>query len=287
MMEGLSKSLNEDGLIIPEVGHWTEEKYKLIQYYASLFSTSMKKKWDSRIYVDLFAGSGFSKVKGTSKIVAASPLLTMDIKDPFDKYIFCEIDRDKLKALEMRTKRYFPKLKTSFVLGDVNLNVRLILDHIRKASGKYLTFCLVDPFNLSNLRFETISQLSSIFIDFLVLIPTYMDARRGWVNYIKETNQTIELFTGESNWRAFWEEESKKGLKFGNFLITQFSQQMEKLGFLVPHPNDMVLIKIRDKNIPLYHLVFYSRNKLGMKFWKDGVKRSSRQLDLFHMDIIK
>lgn len=286
-MEDVSISLYDDGLFIPEVGHWTEEKYKLIQYYAFLFSTSMKRKWDARIYIDLFAGGGFSRLKETSKIVAASPLLTMDIIDPFDKYIFCEIDSDKLNALKVRTKRYFPKLATSFVPGDVNSNVELILDQIPRASRKYLTFCLVDPYKLGNLQFETIHRLSNIFIDFLVLIPTYMDAKRSWMNYLKPNNQTIELFIAQSNWRASWEEESNKGVKFGNFLITQFNKQMEELRFLISNPDDIILMKIRNKNVSLYHLIFYSRNKLGMKFWRDAVRGSSRQLDLFHMDIIK
>ena len=54
-------SLDEDGLITPNVGIWNEKKYKLVQYYAGIFATSMKNKWDCRTYIDLFAGAGRSK----------------------------------------------------------------------------------------------------------------------------------------------------------------------------------------------------------------------------------
>lgn len=287
-MEDVGISLYDDGLIIPEVGHWTEEKYQLIQYYASLFSSSMKRKWDARVYIDLFAGCGFSRIKGTTRLVAASPLLTMGIKDPFDKYIFCEIDRDKLSALKIRTKRYFPNLPASFIFGDVNSNVESILNQIPKASKKHkvLTFCLVDPSKLSNFQFETIHQLSIRFIDFLVLIPTYMDARRSWSNYLKPSNQTVELFLKDGNWKSEWNKHSQKGITIGKFLVSKFSKQMERLNFLIPNSEDIPVMKIKNKNVMLYHLIFYSRHRLGLKFWQRTVHNTSSQLTLFKTEIL-
>lgn len=40
----------DDGLLTPEVGPWSDKKYRLIQYYAEMFSTGMKHKWDCRVY---------------------------------------------------------------------------------------------------------------------------------------------------------------------------------------------------------------------------------------------
>ena len=80
----------DDGLIIPDVGLWSLKKYELVKNYARIFSTSMKNKWDCRVYIDLYAGAGYSKIRDNSKIVQASPLLAIDIPDRFDKYIFCE-----------------------------------------------------------------------------------------------------------------------------------------------------------------------------------------------------
>ena len=35
----------DDGLPIPEVGPWTEDKFDLIRLYCQIFSSAMKNKW--------------------------------------------------------------------------------------------------------------------------------------------------------------------------------------------------------------------------------------------------
>jgi hypothetical protein len=50
------ESLQDDGLVTPIVGVWAEEKYRLVECYARIFATAMKRKWDMRVYVDLFSG---------------------------------------------------------------------------------------------------------------------------------------------------------------------------------------------------------------------------------------
>ena len=65
----------------------------------------MKRKWDFRVYIDLFAGAGRSQIEGTSRIVLASPLLALEIIDKFDLYVFCEKDETKMDALIKRVQR--------------------------------------------------------------------------------------------------------------------------------------------------------------------------------------
>ena len=48
-----SESLEDDGLYTPTVGNWSDVKYRLISNYAEMFSTSMRRKWDGRVYIDL------------------------------------------------------------------------------------------------------------------------------------------------------------------------------------------------------------------------------------------
>jgi protein gp37 len=36
----------DDGLVCPKVGKWAEEKHGPVSFYAKLFSTGMKDKWD-------------------------------------------------------------------------------------------------------------------------------------------------------------------------------------------------------------------------------------------------
>ncbi len=80
-----SGSLEDDGLHTPEVGSWSDVKYRLISNYAEMFSTSMRKKWDKRVYIDLFAGAGRAAIKDTGEIVETSSLLAMGVTHPFDR----------------------------------------------------------------------------------------------------------------------------------------------------------------------------------------------------------
>jgi len=50
--------VSDDGLLCPEVGSWAAEKHGLVSMYAKLFSTGMKNKWKSRVYIELYAGAG-------------------------------------------------------------------------------------------------------------------------------------------------------------------------------------------------------------------------------------
>jgi len=123
-------SLQDDGLFTPEVGMWAETKYRLVSLYDHLFSTGMKKLWDRRVYIDLFAGAGRSKIKGTNRIVSASPMLALWVKDRFDKYIFCEKDSVCLGTLQRRVETLYPSVDVDYIEGDCNEEIDGILGAI-------------------------------------------------------------------------------------------------------------------------------------------------------------
>ncbi len=124
----------DDGLPCGEVGSWSETKYRLVRLYDSLFSTGMKYKWDQRVYVDLYAGAGYSRVRNTDRILLGSPLIALTVANPFDQYIFCEQDERLLNALEVRAKRIAPTANVSYILGDCNANVERICNAIPTGS---------------------------------------------------------------------------------------------------------------------------------------------------------
>jgi three-Cys-motif partner protein len=97
--------LSDDGLACPEVGAWAETKHRMVSLYSTLFSSGMKAKWSNRTYVELYAGAGRGKVRGTAKIIQGSPLLALTVKNPFDKYIFCEENAENLEALKARSQQ--------------------------------------------------------------------------------------------------------------------------------------------------------------------------------------
>ncbi|QSV45741.1 three-Cys-motif partner protein TcmP [Geobacter benzoatilyticus] len=268
---------------LPEIGAWGEEKYRLVHYYAQMFASSMKDKWQCRVYIDLFSGAGRARIKESGKVVDGSPLIALGIDDPFDRYIFCEEDATNIDALRKRVMTDYPSLDTHFVHGDANKAVDEILAKIPQHSPTYkvLGFCFVDPFKIDNLKFTTLKRLSAKYMDFLVLIPTGMDARRNVSYYMKYNSRHIEEFTGRPNWRDEWPEAEARGENFGLFFIKQFCTSMADIGYKYTTAEASVEIRSTEKNLPLYRLAFFSKHPLGHKFWGEAKKYSSPQLDLF------
>jgi len=277
--------IKDDGFIIPEVGSWAVAKHKRIAYYNSLFATSMKKKWNCRVYIDLFAGAGKVRKEDTKKILPGSPFLALNIDDPFDKYIFCENDKENLQVLERRVQLCFPDQDCTFILGDSNSRIKEILKSIPQYSRnfKVLSLCLIDPYKMADIRFETIKQLAdNIFVDFLMLIPTYMDINRNFSHYLRLDNPSLDTYLGTSAWRDKWASERRKDREFGVFIAEEFCLQLKTLGYLYESFEDLELVRMETRNnLPLYHLAFFSRNKLGLKFWRTTRKGSTDQRTLW------
>lgn len=218
------REVEDDGLITPEVGDWGEDKYRLVSLYGDMFTKSMKDKWHSRVYIDLFAGAGRAQLKETKKIVEASPMLALGLANSFDRYIFCEQHLGKIAALEARVKRQYPDVDAHFIPGDTNKNVEEIKKKIPQnyPDRRVLCFSFVDPYSIGNLDFNTIRSLAERRMDFLVLIPSGMDASRNQDKYLIEENQKIGRFLGDYEWRSKWEQASGQNVPFERFIREQF-----------------------------------------------------------------
>jgi three-Cys-motif partner protein len=276
-------AIEDDGLITPEIGSWGEEKYRHVALYASLFVKSMRNKWDCLVYIDLFSGAGRARIRSTARIVNSSPMAVLGLADKFDRYIFCEKDRRKSEALRKRIKKNFPELDTHVIDGDANKKVAEILEKMPSYRKDYrvLAFCFVDPYALNNLRFDTLRGLATRYMDFLVLIPSGMDAHRFESIYVKPDNLTIDEFLDNNEWRCVWTEFRKKGIPFERFIVQQFGKSMETLDYLSPGFEDTKLIRSYEKNLLLYRLVLYSRHAIGKEFWQQTKKYSQSQQEMF------
>jgi three-Cys-motif partner protein len=112
--------------------------------------------------VDLYAGAGYNRIRGTSKILLGSPIRALTLEHPFDKYVFCEQDAQNLEALKVRVKRTASSANVAFVSGDCNKRITDVLTEIPRGSrdDTVLSLCFADPFDIG-LKFETIRALSS------------------------------------------------------------------------------------------------------------------------------
>ncbi|MFL5762367.1 MAG: three-Cys-motif partner protein TcmP [Bacteroidia bacterium] len=273
--------VKSDDLFTPEVREWSLEKYKLVGSYCDIFTSGMKNKWDQLVYIDLFAGAGYAKIKETGKIYRNSALLAMSIPVPFTKYILCEQDPTRFDALCKRVKREFPKLNCELIQGDSNQNVKQVINAIPKfgKGNTLLPFCFVDPFSL-NLHFSTIEALGTArAMDFLILQALHMDANRNFDSYFSEESTKIANYLGEKNWRVTMEKNGVANRKdFVKFLAENYQDKMQNIGY--QKEKLMHQIRSNEKNLPLYYLSFYSKHARGEEFFKNVKKRITSQTSL-------
>jgi three-Cys-motif partner protein len=137
-------------------------------------------------------------------------------------------DEQRMAALKARVSRDYPEAEADvrFIQGDSNTMVDQIIKALPKHSkqAKVLSFCFADPYKLKNLSFSTIERLSAQFMDFLILIPTGMDAVRNVSYYIRPQDKTIDEFIGTTEWRSEWQAQERQGVAFDRFL-TFFTQE--------------------------------------------------------------
>ncbi|MTB52786.1 three-Cys-motif partner protein TcmP [Lewinella sp. W8] len=272
--------VEEDGLLTPTVRRWSEEKYSLLGSYANIFTTSMCKKWNQLVYLDLFAGAGYARIKSTNRLVMSSSLIALSLPVPFTKYILCEENKEKFDALKTRVSRDFPAADVTLIHGDVNKKVWEVKRSIpRYGKGNtLLSFSFVDPFSL-NLDFNTIKVLGSrMNMDFLILLALGMDANRNFKSYLLNNSSKVAKFIDDD----FWTKKTENLINssdFMRFLSSTYDDNMLKLGY--KEAADKQIVRSHVKNLSLYHLAFYSKHDLGNQFWNDMRKYTDKQISLF------
>ncbi len=274
-------TVDNDGLPTNEIGPWAEQKYQYVGMYAQLFATGMKNKWAHRIYLDLFSGPGYSRVRDTKRVVLGSPMIALSLPDRFDSYVFADENTEFLDALRTRVSRLGQSVTPTYIPGDANEKVARVLEVISKTPSKStLSFCFLDPYRL-NIHFETVRRIAEgRAVDFLILLALYIDANRNVPFYVAEGNQTIELFLGDATWRQRWKGAEHRGDTIVEFLANEYSTRMREIGYLPMGIEHMVKIRTLDRRLPLYYLAFFSKHETGLKFWDEVRKYATDQLIL-------
>ncbi len=273
--------VEQDGLVYNDVGTWTEAKHRLVAYYSALFSAAMKDQWQQRVYIELYAGAGYSRIRDTGTVIPGSPIQALSLKVPFDKYVFCEEDDNKREALQIRVKRHAPSAEVTFIPGDCDTNVDQILAAIPRYSKtqKVLSLCFVDP-NDIGIKFVTLQALARNYVDFVVLLALYMDALRAEQHYIRKPLKINELL-GTPTWRERWATAKQSGAEFPRFLAEEFASSMATMKYIPPPFYSMRKIFYYEKNFPLYAVGLFSRHALAYTLWSQALKYSDDQMNLF------
>lgn len=239
--------IDKDGLVARVVGPWVVRKTHFVDRYVGIFTNAMKAKWKRRVYIELFAGPGRSFNKKTREFMDGSALRAL--RAGFTDYIFVDVDKRATDALQQRVDQ-IQHGKTVWVINnDCNAAVDDVLKHIPRGA---LTLAFIDPTNWQ-VTFDTVKRLTSGNRMDLIVTFHYGSMKRV------ETQNPIGLtrFFGTPKWR------NGRGAEYWYRL---YNEQLQGLGYLSDCYTDSETVK-NTKHVPMYGLVFFTKNKLGREFW--------------------
>src|SRR3972149_4830590 len=99
--------LDDDGLPLDEVGPWAAEKHERLRKYVDICRAVRRKfiqRCGAATYIDLYCGSGRSKIRDTNEVIDGSPLFAFkcarDGGVPFSEIYIADADGERCRAAE-------------------------------------------------------------------------------------------------------------------------------------------------------------------------------------------
>lgn len=159
-----------------DYGYHTAMKLVAIQYYAETFVKVVrkqvkKKAADGAVFLDLFAGTGLVKLKGSPRgdLLPGSACCAALIPDGFNYLVGIEKSQSKCIALKERLARIVSEEKFDVLQGDCNVVVDDAISLIQKRFRKPIMLAFVDPEGLE-IKASTLQRVSKAFrrCDFVI-----------------------------------------------------------------------------------------------------------------------
>jgi three-Cys-motif partner protein len=249
----------DDGLYIPTVGKQSSDKHYFLMRYIDIFTTAMTGKWKGLHYIDLFAGAGIEKLRGSEELRWGSPMIAANAPKPFHRLHLCELDQQKYEALEKRVKQIRPDAQ--ILKGDANEEIHKIAKEIPQRT---LSLAFLDPYSLQ-IDFKTLEVLAAKRADLIIFFPDRLDILRNWKHYYYgDPNSKLDRHLGQdSDWRSVLDNAPPKNRieELRKFYVHRLNKI---LGYqYVEHE------RIPTQGRPLYYLIFCSRSQIGAKFWRE------------------
>ncbi|HEX8464542.1 MAG TPA: three-Cys-motif partner protein TcmP [Abditibacterium sp.] len=289
-------------------GNWTQIKLDRLQKYLSAYTTIFRKNerasYLSTVYVDAFAGTGYSKPRTRSatsqfdqdlfsefaeteaqEFLKGSAQLALDVEPTFDRYIFVEKEPEYAEELErLKVLHRNSEQNIEVVQGDAR---SFLPDWCSKQDWKKTrAVVFLDPYS-SQADWATIEAVAQGRVDLWLLWPIGQV-----INRLLTTKSLPPQSWGDALTRAFgtdeWttrfyasppqmglfeadEDDAENVVKTANFkAIERFF--VERLGTVFSEVAQNPLYLYNSQNTPLYLLCFAAHNKTGVKIAQDILK---------------
>ncbi|MDE2696580.1 MAG: three-Cys-motif partner protein TcmP [Chloroflexota bacterium] len=252
-----------DGYVARAVRPWNNEKLHYVARYQSIFSRSMKNKWDKLVYADLLCGPGIC-ISSDGVETSGSPLLALK-HAPLARLFFNDADGRAISALEARIARnqLGHGRSVQAVSGDCNEVVAQARNFLFPfgRSEKVLGLVFIDNQGFQ-MSFDALAELTrgismDLLITFMTSFPKRFITRPGF-----GPDSNFARFIGPDAYRR--SVENKQEIRTHD-LLEAYRRKLRSIGY--HYVDDRIRIE-NTRRQTIYHLVFASRNALGKEFFE-------------------
>lgn len=284
------------------VGPWAVEKLGILEQGLNYWTTRLKYQghWQ-RVYVDAFAGPGLSEVRrrprddatvapemddlftdaasqaGSDPIeeevryLRGSPRVALDLKNPFDRYVFIEKDASRLADLETLREEYRGRRDIQIMPGDAN---RALLTLLRTGFSRrtHRAYIFLDPFGIQA-PWSTMEALAATrAVEVLINFPMGMAIRRMMPrsgNVLSGSSISLDAFFGSPDWRRHAYDEvtdlaGRRTVKFADSETRLLEWYRERLKLAFGYVSRAQLIT-NTRGGRLYYLLWAGPHSAGLE----------------------
>jgi three-Cys-motif partner protein len=253
LMETVSTINNISPEISNEYRSHTALKLFCVGCWSDVFTTIMKNRKIPSIYLDLFAGSGLTKVKNVNRYLPGSVIVADTYGKGFDHIICC--DSDKLYANTLIKRLSAIREENSFDVFKCKNEDTIdeIIEIVNSKKAK--VFCFYDPEGFEGFSWDILEKLGNELQGDILI--TWFESGL-WRNY---NTKNYDLFTrvfGDNSWMD---------CKSQTELTRKFIQKLKSIR------ENIKSIKIVDETRTVYHELLCVKETLGgspfLRAWDD------------------
>lgn len=283
------------------VGPWARKKLDALERYLVAYHRVMQKQRFKLIYIDAFAGAGWSRVRGSGQpdqgldlllddeqleaeeeFIAGSPVRALETGRGFDHYFFFDADKRRTAQLEQLKKEYQEK-KIQIKTGDANVGVQKLAAHFhRRPYARGVAF--LDPYG-PHLHWKTVEALAATRkVDVIINFPLAMAINRlitrdgeipvNWGALLDDCFGTHEwhALAYETKSDMFCSNTVRKSDAAAERLLAFYHERLRQAFGHSVTPR----LVTNTRGSPLYYLLWASANKTGIPIAKHIMEMGNR-----------
>ncbi len=279
--------------LTPEVGPWAKEKLERLRQYLDVYTRILLGLKASGyikgyVYIDTFAGSGMAKErqkktdkhtkdnmllfeeqsKRNAEYIKGSPRVALEITQPFTKYIFIELDKNRAQELKKLKKEYSNR-NIDIYEGDFNEYLQELFDK-NINWNKWRGIVFLDPYG-AHVPWKIVSALGKVrtlevFINFPWMAITRLANNNSKMP--KKFREMLDIYFGTNEWFDIMYEKKSDFISDKEYIKRPNAEEAVLAWYIKRLKNTFGLVStprpIKDtKGRLLYYLIWAGRHPKG------------------------